>query len=332
MQRIFPKRALELITSKLESDAHLSSQILFSTHASHMAHAESFSRLRYVRRLRATTSGAMPSAEVVNLADAFGTDSETRIFAERYFRVQHADLLFADAAIFVEGTAERMLVPFFVDRDYEELRNRYVSFLEIGGSHAHRLRPLLERLGIPTVVITDIDPVRESKGANDRTYWTAAAITDPSSLKSANDTLKLWHPSLSRLEDIAKITDDQKVWDNANGGRVRFAWQVPIPADGPWPSSFEDSFILTNLDWFKAQTTATGPLGKAAREANKHTDRTQLNEALHGMLRDSFKKGDFAATLFEHISLDTPLQCPHYIADALAWLDSELKPLSVGEP
>ncbi|MDT4796840.1 AAA ATPase domain protein [compost metagenome] len=332
VQRIFPKRALELITSKLESDRHLSSQILFSTHASHMAHAESFSRLRYVRRLRAAAPGAMPSAEVVNLADAFGTDFETRTFAERYFRTQHTDLLFADAAIFIEGTAERMLVPFFVDRDYEELRNRYVSFLEIGGSHAHRLKPLLERLGIPTVVITDVDPVRESKGANNRTYWTAAAITDPSTLKSANDTLKLWHPARSGLEDLAKVTDDQKVWTSANGGRVRFAWQMPIPADGPWPSSFEDSFILTNVDWFKGQVEATGPLGKAAGEAAQHTDRAQLNEALHGMLRDSFKKGDFAATLFEHLSRDTPLQCPHYIADALSWLDSELKPLSVGEP
>ena len=126
VQRIFPKRALELITPKETTDAHLSSQILLSTHSSHMAHAGSFNRLRYVRRVQATKPGEMPSAEVINLADAFGSDTDTRTFAERYFQVQHTDLLFADAAIFVEGTAERMLVPFFIERDYQELNSRYL--------------------------------------------------------------------------------------------------------------------------------------------------------------------------------------------------------------
>lgn len=331
VQRIFPKRALELITSDQETDTHLASQILFSTHASHMAHAVSFTRLRYVRRLRATTPSTMPSAEVVNLADVFGTDNETLAFAERYFRVQHTDLLFADAAIFIEGTAERMLVPFFIDRDHEVLRNRYVSLLEIGGSHAHRLKPLVERLGIPTVVITDIDPVRETQTAGGKATWTAAPIIDPDMLKSANDSLTKWHPAVSSLKDYAKVTDEQKVWTSAKGGRVRFAWQVPVPSDGPWPSSFEDSLILNNLEWFRAQADATGPLGRTVREVAKHSDLALLNEALHSMLRDSFKKGDFAATIFEHLSLGAPIKCPSYIFDALTWLDSELKPVPLGE-
>lgn len=331
VQRIFPKRAFELITPKEIAEAHLSSQILLSTHSSHMAHSGSFSRLRYVRRVRATKPEEMPSAEVINLADTFGADAATRIFAERYFQVQHTDLLFADAAIFVEGTAERMLVPFFIDRDFEELSSRYLSFLGVGGSHAHRLKPLVERLGIPTVVITDIDPVSESKSEKGKATWVATAISDSAILMSANDTLAQWHPQLNNFSSYAELKLDEKIWTGHKGNRVLFAWQVPVPVGGPWPSSFEDSFILTNLEWFKSKIDEKGALGRAAREAEEHTDLQLLNLSLHKMLRGSFKKGDFAATLFEQLSLGAPLACPGYITDALAWLESELNPISTGE-
>ena len=331
VQRIFPTRALELISPKESKDSHLSSQILLSTHSSHMAHAGSFARLRYVRRVPTKKPDGMPSAEVICLGDAFGDDASTRTFAERYFQVQHTDLLFADAAIFVEGTAERMLVPFFIERDYEELNGRYLSFLGVGGSHAHRLKPLVEKLGIPTVVITDIDPVSETTSDKGKAIWVATAITDSPALSCANDTLMKWHPKLSKFSDYANLTQDKKVWAGPKKGRVLFAWQVPISVGGPWPSSFEDSFILTNLDWFKRQSDAKGALGRAARETQKHTDLNILNESLHKMLRGSFKKGDFAATIFERLSLGEELACPSYIADALTWLQSELTPVPSGE-
>lgn len=328
VQRIFPKRALELIQPKDEDHAHLSSQLILSTHASHLAHSESFTRLRYVRRITPRTPGAMPTSEVVNLADAFGTDHETRTFAERYFQVQHTDLLFADAAIFVEGTAERMLVPQFIERDFEGLRTRYLSFLDVGGSHAHRLKPLVTRLGIPTVVITDIDPVKETKSEepSGKVIWKAVAIEDPAILACGNDTLCSWHPMKKELIDFAVLAGEARIWTGDEGSRVRFAWQDPIPSDGPWPSSFEDAFILTNLEWFKSRTEEKGALGKAVRTVAEHEDPQILNRALHDLLRDSFSKGDFAATLFERLCAGEELKCPDYITDALMWLQEELDP------
>ncbi len=385
VQRVFPRRALEIITSNNEDHAHFATQLVLSTHASHLAHAESFSCLRYVRRLRPPAPRslpgktsviprvaksrisrwfsfkcsqyfslnrlsirtftprncsaafprqdlcAMPKSEVINLADTFGGDDDTRLFAERFFQVQHTDLLFADAAIFVEGTAERMLIPFFLDRYFPELRSRYLSYLEIGGSHAHRLRPLVERLGIPTVVITDIDPVKLTIGDDGQKIWKSVAITDPTDLECGNHTLTQWHPKVESLEKYARLSGADQVWSNDKGSRVRFAWQVPIPSGGPWPSSFEDAFILTNLDWFKNQTGEKGSLGSAVRTVNKNPDPVELNAALHRLLHNnSFKKGDFSATLFERLCQGQPLKCPGYISDALAWLQQELDPTRVG--
>jgi hypothetical protein len=48
------------------------------------------------------------------------------------------------------------------------------------------------------------------------------------------------------------------------------------------------------------------------------------------MLRESFAKAEFAATMFERISLGDKVVCPAYIADALAWLDKELAPSKKG--
>ena len=68
---------------------------------------------------------------------------------------------FADAAILVEGPAERMLVPHFIRNKFTDLDRSYTSFLEIGGSHAHRLKPLIETLGLLTLVITDLDSIEK---------------------------------------------------------------------------------------------------------------------------------------------------------------------------
>lgn len=79
----------------------------------------------------------VPVSKVVNLSQVFGESTETERFVTRYLRAQHADLFFADAAILVEGPAERMLIPNFIRAHYKVLHQSYVTLLEIGGSHAH---------------------------------------------------------------------------------------------------------------------------------------------------------------------------------------------------
>lgn len=337
VQRIFPDKAHKLISPTDKEATALKSQLLISTHSSHLAHAENFDRLRYVRRIAKSEDHPMPTTEVVNLGQVFGSDAATRQFAERYFRVQHTDLLFANAAIFVEGVAERMLVPLFMERDYESLNRRYVSFLDIGGSHAHRLKPLVERLRIPTIVITDIDPVEAKTGAKGKTVYTAVANTGQAGLQCGNATLRNWHPKLMNLDDFKVPAPEHLTWTEAEC-MVRFAWQLPVAeASNTWPSSFEDSLILSNIDWFKALTTAidkdgnpveppVGALGSAAAKVADAKTHPELASALHTLMHKSFNKGDFAASIFENVAAGENIACPKYIADALAWLQAQLEP------
>lgn len=352
VQRIFPNKAHKLISPTDKDASALQSQLLISTHSSHLAHAEDFDRLRYMRRIPPTEVRPMPSTEVVDLGDVFGEDDETRQFAERYFRVQHTDLLFADAAVFVEGVAERMLVPLFMERQHARLSSRYVSFLDIGGSHAHRLRPLIEKLRIPTVVITDLDPTELKPGPSGNKRWKATANRGQADLKTGNFTLREWHPRLESVEDFKTPTLAQLIWTGAPDCKVRFAWQLPVAeADGQWPSTFEDSLALTNIDWFKGLNKVaeeaeaakesgqqqadskdkkfkppTGALADAAEVVAVAATPAELLTGLHELMRDSFSKGDFAASIFERVAAGEDVMCPKYIADALDWLQEELDP------
>lgn len=334
VQRCFSANAHALLCPKGTEQSHLRTQLLISTHSSHLAHGNSFTRLRYVKRTLGTAAGAKPSTCVINLADVFGSDVQTRTFAERYFQVQHTDLLFADAAVFVEGTAERMLVPLFITRDLPALDKKYLSFLDIGGSHAHRLRPLVECLGIPTVIITDVDPV-VPQVVGKRTVKVAVCIAGQSDLECGNDTLTAWHPKLANFQEYGTPKAADLEWTSPNGGKVRFAWQVPIPsAGGQWPSSFEDALVLSNIAWFKGLDDEKDPVtgkkveqrgifGKVVGLVVDYPKSAELAQQLHDTMHKGFSKGDFAATLFERFN-DGNLACPSYIAEALDWLAMQL--------
>jgi predicted ATP-dependent endonuclease of OLD family len=95
VQQVFIKKAY----------AVLRTQLVVSTHSSHVAHETLFSCLRYFRRLPAGMAATVPVSTVINLSEVFGPGSETERFVTRYLRAQHADLFFADAAILVEGPA-----------------------------------------------------------------------------------------------------------------------------------------------------------------------------------------------------------------------------------
>lgn len=133
---------------------------------------------------------------------------------------------------------------------------------------------------------------------------------------------------------------------------MRFAWQLPVTeADGQWPTTFEDSLILTNIDWFKGLNKLTeeaeaakasntekaankenivkppiGALADAAEAVAGAATTVDLMNDLHALMRDSFSKGDFAASIFERVAAGEDIICPKYIADALAWLQDELDP------
>lgn len=319
VQQVFVKEAYKVLRRhpNLEASQKFSTQLVISTHSNHIAHEINFTALRYFKR-EINGGGKINTSRVVNLSKTFGTQDDTTKFAIRYLKTTHCDLFFADAVIMVEGPAERMLLPYFIKSNVSsKLSNCCISILEIGGSHAHRLRPLIESLGIITLIVTDIDSVNGKSKTKPETG---------KSYQSGNDTLKLWLPKENELDKLLSLKETDK---NDMNLPVKVAYQIPLTInDGKNkvvvnPYTFEDSLVMENRQMFQTLAGGTGLLKKMT-DAAKEADINKSAQAMYDAITDKgAKKAEFALELF-YFEEPNKLATPQYIKEGLDWLESKL--------
>ncbi|MGJ8744431.1 ATP-dependent endonuclease [Polaribacter sp.] len=320
VQQVFIKEAYKVLRNHthLKDKTDFQTQLIISTHSNHVAHEIDFSALRYFKR-DTTDIGTINTSSVVNLSKTFGNNTDTTRFAKRYLKTTHSNLFFADAAILVEGPAERMLVPYFL-KHHSELNNCYISLLEIGGSHAHTLRPLIEALGLITLVITDLDSViPKSRG-------TKVQPAIGKGYETGNTTVANWIPAIKNLDDVlsTKLIDKE---DKAFP--VKVAYQIPIEiVEGEktvtlYPYTFEDSLVIENREIFKSITEATGLLKKMVDATNEKTIQESADYMYKIITNTSSKKAEFALELF-YFKEPNILKTPQYIQEGLKWLEDKL--------
>lgn len=234
---------------------------------------------------------------------------------------------FADATILVEGPAERMLMPHFIKNHHELLDSCYITILEIGGSHAHKLKPLIEKLGIATLIITDIDTqeidnVKTTDLANPK-YKKGKPKKGEDQITN-NDTLKKWNPKLTRLDELLDLEESKKVLSD-NPIRVAYQMEIDISGTKIYPYTFEDALVLENIKKFKSITATSGLLKKmvlAAMEDNINISAQKAYEAINSV---GVKKAEFALDVL-YFEDPEELNVPIYIKDGLNWLENVLKP------
>lgn len=311
VQQVFIRKAHEILHPE---KGLLTSQLIVSTHSSHIAHETDFANLRYFRRRPAGGCREIPTTTVTNLTEAFGNPDKTAKFVKRYLKATHADLFFADGAILVEGAAERMLVPHFINRHCKELGKNYLTLLEINGSHAHRLLPLIKKLGIDTLIITDLDIQKDGKS------------TDPMrgpEMKTGNYLIRKKLPGIEAVDKLLDLEADKKEMP-LDGYGIRVAYQTPIVLNDDIeviPTTFEDALVLDNINFFKEIKDSVG-LVKKFKEAVDNNKPETLGTTLLSALKNG-SKGQFALDL---LFSENPkgLIPPTYIKEGLEWLQKRL--------
>lgn len=326
VQQVFIRQAYDVLRrhDKLKASEDLCTQLVVSTHSSHLAHEAEFASLRYFRRLPLKAeNGSVPVSCVVNLSETFGNENDTGRFVKRYLKATHCDLFFADGAVLVEGPAERILVPHFVRSriEYEFLRRCYVTWLEIGGSHAHRLRSLIEHLGLSTLIITDID-AKDSAG---KSVPPARSI----GLKARNETLKSWVPKNEALDSLLDAKEEDLALADSSGYSVRVAYQQPVQAKFKTTTpvellanTFEDALVYENLELFKTSDGA-GLMGRLRKSVDEAVNASDLAIKIAADLAKG-GKAEFAMELLYGSAIDT-MTVPSYINKGLLWLAAQLK-------
>lgn len=322
IQQAFIRQIKETIgkIAKQYNGEGLEPQLLITTHSSHILAEVDFTNVQYFRR---KTSSLLEdpekfrkiATEVLSLArfQEEQTDQENLRFLKKYLKVTHCDLFFADAAILVEGTVERLLFPEMIARAAKYLKSTYMTVLEVGGAYAHRFTPLLDFIGIPTLIITDLDSVDPAKDGSVCRADTPGATTSNKALSGFF--------GVNEVSELIKLPKTKRVSEN----KLRHvAYQTGIAVEGYTPAkemtprTFEEAFIYTNLTAVREEKV--NAFVKLSTPPNHEQD----YQAVYNAVKSSkYKKVEFA---LEQIESKHDWKVPQYIVEGLAWLDEAVNP------
>ena len=289
---------LEKFLAKL-STVHI--QTFLTSHSAHIANTLEFAKVRYAQKSNAGVT-------YKNLSTFAQTNPDHVEFIRKYLTLTRCDLFFADKAIFVEGASERLLLPDMIEKCEKgsvfgtckyPLSAQYYALIEIGGAYAHKFIPFIDFLGIPCLILTDLDSVAGKVGKDGKTHYHSVPISKGET--TSNETIKWWfrrNKGLSEndtskidLKDIVAMTSNDKTRDKCH---IEF------------------------------QTAENGLCGHSLEEAVRNVNRMHYD--LEGSIREEdleFKgkhKTDFALDLIYECS---DYCVPEYIISGLIWLNNQ---------
>lgn len=323
-------------------------QLVVTTHSSHILDTVDFAKVRYFRRTHSlgeasvvtttlnassvlnlrrfnplcdsSTESAGDSGDTANESDSTDPKEAARAtldFLKKYLTLTHCDLFFADAAVLVEGTVEKLLLPKMIELEASGLRQRYLTVLEVGGAYSHRFASLLEFISIPYVVITDIDSVDPKQNRSSCRPDTPGAV-------SANAAIKFFLKA-SSIADLRALDSSAR---HLNERRCYVAYQCPTEVDGYEKTStmhgrtFEEAFAYENIKLFRNGTLRLSKKWTAPRSFED-----EYKAVYDSVNSSTFKKTEFALLV---ASSDTEWVTPTYISDGLKWLEGELRATVLG--
>lgn len=343
LQQVFIRNVLELMNTGDDEGGIFRCQTVVTTHSPHILYERGFQPIRYFRR---QSDANEQTTEVLNLSTFYKSTPTDRDFLQRYLKLTHCDLFFADAVILVEGNVERLLLPAMLEQlanDAPALRSACLTILEVGGAFGHRFKLLIEFLGITALVITDLDSVSAATDpeqsdddiefeipATDiakqptKKYGIACLPSELGALTS-NQTLIQWLPKKQTVAELIAASTEEKVYspDESQGSKVRVAYQVPTVVEWNGTSitlcgrTLEESFGLENAVW--CQTKEQHHLG--LRFGKSPGTPLELAKNLHKRVSgSSFDKTKFALGVL--LASPEEWQMPLYIKEGLLWLNS----------
>ena len=255
--------------------------------------------------------------EPVEVEGKIVNPEEAKRFLLRYLKLTHCDLFFADAAILVEGTVEKLLLPKMVEKSAPSLRTKYLSILEVGGAYAHRFEGLLGFLNIPHLVITDLDSVDPDGKHPARRGDHPGALTSNASLK------KFF--VVNTVQQLLALTAEHKT-DEGKDRCVAFQVGITVEQDGKSllmiPRTIEEAFAFDNFTILRS--------GELSMGIDVPDDLEDVYQAIFERIKSSgFKKTDFALDV---LASESEWVTPGYIAEGLNWIEQRLGKIQQAQP
>ncbi|MEY1578629.1 ATP-dependent endonuclease [Providencia manganoxydans] len=324
MQSIFSKKIREVVNEIKGLQA------IITTHSSYIVANSDFDNIRYL--LKDENSNVEFKNFHTELAKKYkeeqGNENGANLykFLEQYLKIQNAELFFADKAIFIEGTTERILLPWFIkkydekcDEGSQPISSQNISIIE-AGANAKAFAPFLEFIGIKSLIVTDLDStkseVKSDKNGQDKTSYVACPVSESS--HTSNETLKHFFsaPDLKdpQFPEWFNKLKCGKLAETASCVKVVYQTKE----NSYQARSFEDVFFNSNKAKLKRVCAECEVLGLKNKDMIATIEMTDIYELTNKVIN---KKSDFAASLlYLCLTGEADWDAPEYINEGLKWI------------
>lgn len=202
-------------------------QGLITTHSNEIIKVSEMQKVRVIR-----SSETLLSNKIFDLNQFINnlSNKDTVQFYSLLFRINYSDLIFANKIIMYEGDTEKMFLERILNLDsYKNLREQYLSFVQVGGAYSHKYKPLLDFLEIKTLIFTDID------------YEKSCIITsDILNSETTNEGLKSYYDGSKETLKVKDLYEWQQ-----NNPNIRLFYQTERDGYG---RTLEEAILNKKLD------------------------------------------------------------------------------------
>lgn len=316
MQELFIKNINDVLQQLIGSrNKNINSQLIITTHSSHILNSKihsgnSFDNINYVYKKDNSSCVVKLNNSIIMPQGVTDEESAEFRFLKKHIKYKVSELFFSDAVIFVEGFSEETILPFYIEKN-NILNKHYISVFSVNGAHAYMYSNMIKALGVPTMIITDLDIEKKDDEKSKQ-------IKNLNGRKTTNKTISCFKTN-NELFDIEKFMIDDNIYISYQG-----------KINGYYATSFEEAIILTNYDNAILNEVLKKIKPKKYEEivGDKYEYAKNKSNSNKWQVALSGEKGKFASDLLyamiESESGNIP-KLPKYISDGLKWIGARLK-------
>ena len=318
---------------KLDAEKKLNQQIFVTTHSSNISAVAGIDNMFMMAYDR---SVAPQDCINQSLELQFKDEGEKKQKSEakkhlaKFLDVTRSDMLFADKVILVEGIAERLLLPYFMEKCGYAYEDEHVSIVEIGGKHFEHFVELFNGNALKKKVLCITD--KDFSWINDEEEfktWKSYSEDKPTHIEKLRKRFMFDEFKIITQNCGGRTFEDELFL--ANSKNIDTAVELLKMA---LPESLHETIDLCKLDIAKLQEQLPSIDGRSKSVVQKYVnsyknriDQEEQNRKFYETLvfAEIFlhyakaNKGDLALSILTQAEI-LSLNVPSYIKEGIEWL------------
>lgn len=318
---------------KLDAEKKLNQQIFVTTHSSNISAVAGIDNMFMMAYDRSVTpQDCINQSLELQFKDQGKTNkkSEAKKHLAKFLDVTRSDMLFADKVILVEGIAERLLLPYFMEKCGYAYEDEHVSIVEIGGKHFEHFVELFNGNALKKKVLCITD--KDFSWINDEEKfktWKSYSEDKPTHIEKLRKRFMFDEFKIITQNCGGRTFEDELFLANYhNIGTVTTLLKMALP------ESLHATIDLCKLDIAKLQEQLPSIDGRSKSVIQKYVnsyknriDQEEQNKEFYEILAFAeiflhyakANKGNLALSILTEAE-SLSLNVPSYIKEGIEWL------------